>query len=661
MKYTVLKSIMETGKTSVQANYANCLKTQAKATSTTKQATERISKMNVLQKTKVATSNNPATTAVKATSYNPATTAAKASKNTTAPKGIVAQKGTAATAATKTNATNSNPATLTEMNDKTKNASQTNKIALEIEKNLQNIREASKEEQWTTVLPRKNTKSDKKTSNSASAETPPRDHKRKREEKSPNTESPEMKSKDKKPKHQEDNKKSQNERPEEKETQIDQEEQQGSHTTIIRIVKKSGTTTPSALPEKELRRIIEDKAGKGTTRPARYNKLDQNVTMKITGTSEKLKEFLEQVKEKKMELKIAENQVFQILNIEKREPQKFTILAPYYDDKEITKLQQDIEEENEIKIYKIKKLDNVRHSVYMVTMHYSQTKRVHEILLNGKSKQIRTITNLKKCHKCNATSHTTIQCCKEDLACFKCGVTGHKIANCPNNPICQDCKGPHRTGDAKCKQVIEKIRKLQIIKQAQEARELRQIANIIKERRNTEKSSAEKGNTQLKNVKVNEEERQREEFKINEIDVEITQLRERNEKLEQQNEALKKQQEEMATKQKRMEQQIANLTKGQQQQEKKPKENTREENNDTEKILQDLTRKMEEKMQEIVNKVHKKYEEAVADIFKLGATSTASLEHVTELIKTGINRETNFDYDNTESECSSEYEYSDTD
>ena len=162
-----------------------------------------------------------------------------------------------------------------------------------------------------------------------------------------------------------------------------------------------------------------------------------------------------------MDLTITDSQIFTVLNIEKREAQKFTILAPYYDDKETSQLHEDLEKENKVHIYRVKKLENTRHSIYMVTMHFSYTKKITGISLNGKIKEVRNITNLKKCRKCNATTHTTIACWKEEQACFKCGGDGHRIKDCKNKPICSDCRGPHRAGDNSCKHVKEKMQKLQ--------------------------------------------------------------------------------------------------------------------------------------------------------------------------------------------------------
>ena len=63
-------------------------------------------------------------------------------------------------------------------------------------------------------------------------------------------------------------------------------------------------------------------------------------------------------------------------------------------------------------------------------------------------------------------------------------------------------------------------------------------------------------------------------------------------------------------------------------------------------------------MEEIVQKVHRKYEEAVKDIFKIGATTTASLNEIIDQIKKGVNRETNFYDESSDSEYSSEDESS---
>ena len=63
---------------------------------------------------------------------------------------------------------------------------------------------------------------------------------------------------------------------------------------------------------------------------------------------------------------------------------------------------------------------------------------------------------------------------------------------------------------------------------------------------------------------------------------------------------------------------------------------------------------MEARMEAIVENVQKQYQESVKDIFKLGATTRASINSLTAEIRKMVNLETNFDYTSDEFETEDE-------
>ena len=63
---------------------------------------------------------------------------------------------------------------------------------------------------------------------------------------------------------------------------------------------------------------------------------------------------------------------------------------------------------------------------------------------------------------------------------------------------------------------------------------------------------------------------------------------------------------------------------------------------------------MEARMEAIVENVQKQYQESVKDIFKLGATTKASINNITAVIRKMVNSETNFEYTSDETETDDE-------
>ena len=61
-----------------------------------------------------------------------------------------------------------------------------------------------------------------------------------------------------------------------------------------------------------------------------------------------------------------------------------------------------------------------------------------------------------RCLKCQRLGHTKKWCRREEDFCSKCCEPGHKISDCPNNPKCINCKGPHPPSDKQCPHYVFK-------------------------------------------------------------------------------------------------------------------------------------------------------------------------------------------------------------
>ena len=163
---------------------------------------------------------------------------------------------------------------------------------------------------------------------------------------------------------------------------------------VIKISTGMGNTTPTSLDEKILKEKIEERAGKDTVKSIRKNRRESTVTMKLEGDKEdkKLQKFIDELPMRKP-VTLHPGHTLVINRTERKNSKKFTILAPYYNEKSSNELITKLEDENAIKIHKTKRLG--KSNVHLIELKFD-SKMVSTVTLNGKKKETRDYTDIKK-------------------------------------------------------------------------------------------------------------------------------------------------------------------------------------------------------------------------------------------------------------------------
>ena len=166
---------------------------------------------------------------------------------------------------------------------------------------------------------------------------------------------------------------------------------------------------------------------------------------------------------------------------------------------------------------------------------------VTSVTLNGRTNEVREYTEVRKCHKCNASSHTTLACPLKDRICFKCQQNGHISKDCKTRQhknhlsYCRDCKQNHVTGSPLCKVLASKKQLIQKTQENKEKKKVMRRLETIEKQYQKSKIEEKSNQTQVQPA-----------MKTDENQDEISRLLEENRKLKQENAELNKRFEEMS-------------------------------------------------------------------------------------------------------------------
>ena len=252
---------------------------------------------------------------------------------------------------------------------------------------------------------------------------------------------------------------------------------------IIKLVTGLGTTSPVSLDEEIIKEKIEERSGKKTVKCIRKNKKEGTVSIKLESgpNDDRFKKFIQDIP-LRQPITIAPGNTLVINRMEKKAAPTFTILAPFFNEKTGNELKNQLEEENNIKIHKTKRIGKT--NVHMIELKHG-SKAVDRVKLNNREKETRPYYRIQKCHKCNATTHSTLSCNLKNKICFRCQKEGHDAKNCDSrkrlNQTCRDCKLNHVTGDIKCKKIIEKIQENKKLNKKQEQNKLNKRIEYLEE------------------------------------------------------------------------------------------------------------------------------------------------------------------------------------
>ena len=321
-------------------------------------------------------------------------------------------------------------------------------------------------------------------------------------------------------------------------------------TIIIRLVVGQGSTLPCNLDDKTITNKVEERAGKNTVKEIRKNKKEGTTSIKLesTETDEHFKKFISNIP-LRQPITLAPGNTLVINPMEKKPAEKFTILASYYNDRPSAELKKKLEEENNIKIHTTKRIGKT--NVHIIELKYG-SKAADKITLNNRIKETRPYTSIRKCHKCNASNHTTLSCPLKNRICFKCQRDDHISKDCKNprplkSQTCRDCKLNHTTGDPKCKKIIELRENNKKMMEQKNKKQLMNRINKIEKQQELQEALAAETEKNMEIVQTTDNNNKVTNITQTTVDQEeIARLKEENKKLKEENQELNKKFEEMS-------------------------------------------------------------------------------------------------------------------